>query len=163
MKAFRVVVDSSCIIGLTHIGLFEQLPNIFQEISIPDFVYQEVVLNGKGRPGADETTKAVQSGWLVKRFVRDMLAVDALLTNLSRGEAEVIIMTKELLLDYALIDEKIARNIATLMDIKTVGVLGVINMAILAGIPVQKKHALDTLRDVGFRISEKLYQQMLST
>jgi hypothetical protein len=53
MKAFSVVVDSSCIIGLTHIGLFNRLTDIFQEISIPDFVYHEVVLNGKGIPGAD--------------------------------------------------------------------------------------------------------------
>lgn len=155
MKAFHVVVDSSSVIGLTHIGLFEHLPDIFQEISIPDYVYHEVVQ--KGRPGAEETAKAVQSGWLVQRTVEDKLAVDALLTNISRGEAEVIILAKELSLDYALIDEKIARNVATLMGIKTVGVLGVMNMAILAGIPVQKKQALETLRRVGFRISEKLY------
>jgi predicted nucleic acid-binding protein len=162
MKIFRVVADSSCVIGLTHIGLFNQLPDIFQEISIPDFVYHEVVVSGKGRPGADEMAKAVQTGWLVKRSVQDTLAVDALLTNLSRGEAEVIILAKELSLDYALIDEKIARNVAVLLGVKTVGVLGVMNMAILAGIPVEKRHALDTLRHVGFRISEKLYQQMLT-
>ncbi|GAK58310.1 hypothetical protein U27_05284 [Candidatus Vecturithrix granuli] len=161
MTAFRVVVDSSCIIGLTHIGLFDRLPDIFQDVSIPECVYHEVVVNGKGRPGADETAKAVHAGWLVQRSVQDKLAVDALLANLSRGEAEVIILAKELACDYALIDEKIARNIAALLGVKTTGVLGVMNMAILAGIPVQKKCALDTLRRVGFRISEHLYQDLL--
>ena len=162
MTAFRVVVDSSCVIGLTHIDLFQHLPNIFQGIFIPDFVYHEVVINGHGRPGAAEVAKAVQDGWLVQQTVQDTLAVKALLTNLSQGEAEVIILAKEHPGDYALIDEKIARNVATLLGVKTVGALGVMKMAIAAGIPVQKKQALDTLRQVGFRISEKLYQQMLA-
>jgi predicted nucleic acid-binding protein len=161
MSAFRVVVDSSCVIGLTHINLFEHLPTIFQEISIPDFVYHEVVVNGRGRPGAAEVAQAIQDGWLVQQAVRDTLAVKALLTNLSQGEAEVIILAQEQSCDYALIDEKIARNVAALLGVKTVGVLGVIKMAIVSGIPIQTKQALDTLRHVGFRISDKLYQQML--
>ena len=74
MTAFRVVVDSSCVIGLTHIDLLQHLPNIFQEISIPDFVYHEVVINGHGRPGAAEVARAVQEGWLVQRTVQDTLA-----------------------------------------------------------------------------------------
>lgn len=161
MSAFRVVVDSSSIIGLTHIDLFLRLSTIFQEVSIPDFVYHEVVVNGHGRPGAADVAQAVQDGWLVQQTVQDTLAVKALLTNLSQGEAEVIILAQERSCDYALIDEKLARNVAALLDVKTVGVLGVIKMAIAAGIPVQKQQALDTLRHPGFRISDKLYQQML--
>jgi predicted nucleic acid-binding protein len=163
MKAFRVVADSSCLIGLVHIGLFDRLRDIFLEISVPDTVYNEVVVQGQGRTGADEVAAAVQAGWLTKTFVQDALAVEALLTNLSRGEAEVIILAKELSLDYALIDEKIARNVAALMKVKTIGVLGVIDLAILAGVPIQKKTALDQLRQVGFRISERLYQKMLTS
>ncbi len=83
------------------------------------------------------------------------------MTNISRGEAEVIILAKELDLDYALIDEKTARNVAALMNVRTTGVLGVINMAIVAGISIQKKTAVDRLRAVGFRISEKLYRKIL--
>lgn len=60
--------------------------------------------------------------------------------------------------DYALIDEKIARNVAVLLGVKTIGVLGVLNMAMAAGIPVQKKLARGILRQVGFRISATLYQ-----
>jgi predicted nucleic acid-binding protein len=161
MSAFRVVVDSSCVIGLVHIDLFARLPEIFQDIAIPDFVYQEVVVNGHGRPGAAEVAQAVQDGWLLQHTVQDTLAVKALLTNLSQGEAEVIILAQERSCDYALIDEKLARNVAALLGVKTVGVLGVMKMAIVAGIPVQKQQALDTLRHVGFRISNKLYQQML--
>lgn len=163
MTAFRVAADSSSIIGLTHIGLLEQLPDIFCDIFLPDAVYHEVTVKGKGRPGADAAEKAVQAGWLLRRSVKDTMAVDALLSGLSRGEAEVIVLAKELACDYALIDEKIARNVAALLDVKTVGVLGVMNMAVAAGIPVQKQQAIDILRSVGFRISNKLCEHILNT
>ncbi|WP_417911240.1 DUF3368 domain-containing protein [Candidatus Electronema sp. PJ] len=161
MTAFRVIADSSSIIGLTHIGLFGRLPDIFRSIFIPDSVYQDVTVKGKGRPGAEETEKALQAGWLVRRTVQDTLAVDALLTCISRGEAEVLVLAKEIPCDYALVDEKIARNVAALLDVKTVGVLGVMKMAALAGIPVKKQEAVDILRSAGFRISEKLCQHLL--
>jgi len=161
MKVFRVVSDTSALIGLVQINLFEILKEIFLEIYIPSAVYHEVVVKGKGKTGADEIKAAVSNGWLMKTSVLDDLAVNALLTNINKGEAEVIILAKELKLDYALIDEKIARNIAKLMSVKTIGVIGVINMAVMAGISINKKSAVDQLRNVGFRISEKLYRKIL--
>jgi predicted nucleic acid-binding protein len=161
MKAFRVVADSSCLIGLVHIGLFESVKDLFAEIYIPSAVYDEVVVKGKGKIGAHEVEAAVKAGWLTKTSVQDTLAVNALLTTLSRGEAEVIILATELGLDYALIDESTARNMANLMNVNTIGTLGIIDIAITAGIAIDKKASVDHLRQVGFRISEKLYQKVL--
>lgn len=163
MNVFRVVADSSCLIGLVHIDLFEHLKEMFVDIYIPSAVYDEVVVKGKGKIGADKVEEAVKAGWLTPASVQDELAVKALLTTLNRGEAEVIILATELGLDYALIDEKTARNIAALMNVKTIGTLGVIDIAITAGVDIQKKSALDHLRQVGFRISEALYQKILNT
>lgn len=70
MSAFRVAVDSSCIIGLTHIGLWPRLSDIFREIMIPEYVYHEVVIKGRDRPGAADVKNAIQKGWLVQRTVR---------------------------------------------------------------------------------------------
>jgi len=161
MKAFKVVSDTSSLIGLVQINLLEILKEIFLEIYIPSAVYDEVVIKGKGKTGSDEIKNAVTAGWLIKKSVHDELAVNALLTNLNKGEAEVIILAKELKLDYAIIDEKTARNIAKLMNVNTIGVIGVINMAVMAGIEIDKKNAIDQLRKVGFRISEKLYKKIL--
>lgn len=161
MKAFRVVADSSCLIGLVHINLFEHLQEMFVDVYIPDAVYDELAVKGIGKTGAHEIETAVKAGWLKKTSVHDELAVKALLPTLSRGEAEVIVVATELDLDYALIDEKTARNMAALMDIKTIGTLGIIDIAITAGIAIQKKTAVDLLRNVGFRISERLYKKIL--
>jgi len=52
MKVFRVVADSSCLIGLEQIGIFGLLREMFAEIYIPGAVYEEVVVKGRGEAGS---------------------------------------------------------------------------------------------------------------
>ena len=160
MKIFRVVADSSCLIGLAQIGKLELLKELFSEIYIPSAVYHEVVVIGKGEVGSDETESAVKTGWVLKRVVKDEVAVNAVTTILGKGESEVIILCKELGLDYALIDERTARGMAEVMRVKTMGVLGIIDLAIEKGFPVDKKIVVDQLINFGFRIGDKLYKKM---
>ena len=162
MKAFRVVADSSCLIGLARIKQFELLKDLFSEIYIPQAVYDEVVIAGKGEAGSEETESAIKDGWLLKKAVNDEVAVNALTTALSKGESEVIILCKELELDFALIDERMARSMAELMGINTRGVLGIIKLATDRGFSIDKKKLVDQLIDSGFRISEELYKKIVS-
>lgn len=160
MKLFRVVVDSSCLIGLAQIKKFDLLKEIFREIFIPEAVYKEVVIRGKGEAGSKETKTAVKEGWIVKKKVKDRIAVNALSSIFGIGESEVIILSKELGSDYALIDEKIAREQAELMDINTMGIFGIIDLALEKDISINKRDLVDQLREAGFRINTKLYKQM---
>lgn len=160
MKSLRVAVDSSCLIGLAQVGLFKLLKGLFSEVYIIDAVYDEVVIKGKGEVGSEETESAIEDGWILKKTVNDEMAVDALTTILGKGEAEVIILCKELSLDYALIDERTARDMAELMNVNTMGVLGIIDLAIIQGLSIDKKKVVDQLKDLGFRISDKLYKRM---
>ena len=162
MKAFRVAADSSCLIGLAQIKQFDLLKELFSEIYIPQAVYDEVVTAGKGEAGSEETESAIKDGWLLKKTVNDEVAVNALTTALSNGESEVIILCKELGLDYALIDERMARSMAELMGINTMGVLGIINLAGERGFSIDKKKLVDQLIDSGFRISDTLYKKIIS-
>lgn len=123
MKVFRVVADSSCLIGLAQIELFVLLKDLFLEISIPGAVYEEVVVKGRGEPGSVETESVIREGWLSLKDIKDRVAVDALTTTLGRGESEVIILGRESGVDYALIDEKAARYRAELMSVNTMGTL----------------------------------------
>jgi len=59
-----------------------------------------------------------------------------------------------------LIDERTARNMAELMNVNTMGVLGVIDLAIEKGILIDKKKVIAHLKDLGFRISDKLLKKM---
>jgi len=160
MKAFRVIVDSSSLIGLAQINQFELLKELFSEVYIPDAVYKEVVIKGKGEPGSEETERAVKNGWLIRKTTADKIAVRALSSTLGEGESEVIILYKELGLELAIIDERTAREKAELMDVNLIGVIGVIDMAIGKGFDINKKTLVDQLIEEGFRISDKLYKRM---
>ncbi|MBI3008478.1 MAG: DUF3368 domain-containing protein [Candidatus Omnitrophica bacterium] len=162
MKTFKVVVDSSCLIALAKVGQFILLKKLFSEICIPHAVYDEVVVKGKGEAGSDETETAIKDGWILKKAVNDKVAVNALTTILGKGESEVIVLCKELKFEYALIDERIARDMAGLLSINTMGVLGIIDLAIDRGFSINKKKVVDQLIDLGFRISNKLYAKMFS-
>ena len=96
MKVFRVVADSSCLIGLAQIRLFGLLKDLFSEICIPPAVYDEVVFKGRGEAGSDETESAVEDGWISMKAVNDEIATNALTTTLGKGESEVIILCREL-------------------------------------------------------------------
>ena len=92
MKAFRVVVDSSCLIGMAQIKIFGLLKEVFSEVYIPGAVYEEVVIKGRDEAGSAETESAVKDGWISMKPVNDEMAVNALTTILGKGEAEVIIL-----------------------------------------------------------------------
>ena len=160
MKVFRVVADSSCLIALAQIELFGLLKELFSEIYIPRAVYEEVVVKGRGEAGSGETESALGDRWISMKDVNDKTAINALRTILGKGESEVIILCKELRADYALIDEKTARHTAELMSVDTMGVFGIMDLAIEMGFAIDKRYLIKQLRDVGFRISDKLYKTM---
>jgi len=160
MKVFRVVADSSCLIGLAQIRMFELLKEVFAEVYIPRAVYEEVVVKGRGEVGSAETESALKDGWISMKTVDDEIAVSALITNLGKGESEVIILCKESGFDYVLIDERTAREKAALMGVNTMGILGIMDLAIKMGFAIDKKKLADQLKEVGFRISDKLYKRM---
>ncbi|MCK4765104.1 MAG: DUF3368 domain-containing protein [Candidatus Aminicenantes bacterium] len=160
MKVFRITADSSTLIGLAQINQFELLKKLFLEIYIPGAVYYEVVIKGKNEVGSKETEKAINDGWIIKRNTADRLAVQAFSSTLGDGESEVIVLYKELALDYALIDEKMARGKAELIGVNVIGIIGVLNLAIEMGFDINKKELVDKLIGKGFRISDRLYKRM---
>ena len=160
MKSFQVVADSSCLIGMAQIKIFWLLKEVFEEIYIPDSVYEEVVVKGRDEAGSAETESAIKDGWISTKSVNDEMAVNALTTILGKGESKVIILCKKSGFDYALIDERTARDAAALMGVNTMGVLGIIDLAIEMGFAIDKKKFVNQLREAGFRISDKLYKRM---
>jgi len=160
MKVFQVVADSSCLIALAQIELFGLLKELFSKIYIPRAVYEEVVVKGRGEPGSGETESALKDGWISMKDVNAKTAIDALRTILGKGESEVIILCKELRADYALIDERTARHTAKLMTVNTMGVFGIMDLAIEMGLAIDKRYLVKQLKDIGFRISDKLYKRM---
>ncbi|MFN3980957.1 MAG: DUF3368 domain-containing protein [Caldilinea sp.] len=129
MKRETVVSNAGPLIYLSLLSRFFLLENLFSTVFIPDAVYQEVVLDGRGQPGADEVRAAIASGWLVRSTVTEQIAVDALLEELHAGEAEAIVLSRELAIKRILLDDRAARSKAQLMGLTVTGTIGILLLA----------------------------------
>src|ERR1044071_6231548 len=104
-----VVADSTCLIGLSKIGQLDLLRNLFGTVLIPRAVFNEVVLRGSGRPGAAEVGAA---DWIETRDAVDRLAVNTLSLQLGPGESEAIVLASEQAVDFIILDDWQARQVA---------------------------------------------------
>ena len=154
-----VVSNSGPLIALATIGKFDLLKNLFGQIYIPQAVYDEVVVYGEGEPGAKETKEAE---WIETLQVEDRLAVNLLREEMDAGESEAIVLAQELDAAYVLIDEAVARRKARLIGLRMTGTLGILLMAKEVGLIPAVRPVLDELRRTEFRISSKVYREILA-
>lgn len=155
-----VVSNSSCLIGLSRIGRLKLLKALFGKVFIPEEVFNDVVLKGRGRKGAKEVEEA-RGKWIEIKGVKDRLAVKVLLTELDPGEAETIILAREIDADLVIIDEEKGSNVATVTGLKVIGTVGILILAHKAGKLPDFKSALDRLRKNRFRLSDEVYRMAL--
>ncbi|MDZ7380002.1 MAG: DUF3368 domain-containing protein [candidate division KSB1 bacterium] len=154
-----VVSDASPLISLAMTGHLELLKHLYQQVLIPDAVYQELIGNDVERPGA----VAVQTlEWIIAQPVQNEMVVRALHGELARGEAAAIALAVERQADMVLIDERRARAVATRLGLNVVGVLGVLVEAKHKALIPQLKPILDDLiTRAGFWVSAQLYERVL--
>ncbi len=154
-----VVSNASPLINLARIGKLDLLHELYGELTVPEAVWQEVVVDGAGQPGADQV-KA--SSWIKVQAVANRRFVQALRLELDAGEAEAIGLTIETEAELLLMDEHLGREIARHFGVCYTGLLGVLLEAKHTHLISAVKPLLDALRDVaGFRISDALYQRIL--
>lgn len=143
-----VVADSSCLIGLSRTGNLEILHKLFAKIIIPEAVYREVVIIGKGRAGAEEVKN---SAWIERRAVKNELAVRMLRINLGAGESESIVLSAELKAKFIILDDLKARQTAEELGLSVIGTAAVLQKAEEKGIIGSLQSVLQDLRNAGFR------------
>lgn len=153
----KVVSNSTPLIALARIKQVDFLRAIFGRIIIPQGVYHEVVLQGAGLPGVKEVREAT---WIEKLPVQSVLAVSLLRSDLDRGEAEAIVLAKEVEADCLLVDEKKARRIARNSGLKIMGTLGVVALGVKMGLLPGVDPILDSLEQNGFRLTERVRKKI---
>lgn len=154
-----VVSDASPLINLARISELSLLRKLYGALIIPQAVWQEVVVSGAGQPGA-ETIEA--ASWIEARSVRNEHLVRALRQDLDAGEAEAIALALEVEADLLIMDERAGRETARHLDVRVLGLIGVLTEAKRSGLIDAVKSRLDALRDLaGFRVSQPLYARVL--
>ncbi len=159
----RVLTNTTPLITLAQCNLFSLLRTLFGHVLMPPAVYREVVSEGHGRAGAEETQHAVTEGWLeiarlkrpgdARRLQRQFLLGD--------GESEVLALANEQSRDVILLDEARAVARAREMGLPVLRTVGLLLQAKSQGHLQSVKDHLDRLRLSGFRLSESVYQAAL--
>lgn len=146
-----VVSDTTAVTSLLKIGYTSLLPSLFKEVIIPEAVHTELLNYHSEIPA-----------FLQVRAVRNKARVARLLKDLDQGEAEAIILAKELSADALLIDEKRGRSIAEQDGIRCIGLAGAMLMAKHAKLIPNLKELLNLLEQrANFYLVSDLKEQLL--
>src|SRR5262245_46085955 len=139
-----VVSNTTPLIGLATIQCFDLLQQLFGRIYIPQAVYDEAVTTGRERGGAK--LEVSSADWIETILVQDRLAVEVLLDELDLGEAETIVLARELDADWVLMDEKKGRRKVTELGLNKIGTIGILLKAKETGLLPQIRPDLERLQ-----------------
>ena len=151
-----VISDTSVITYLIQIDELLLLKELFGEVIIPEKVKEELS-QISGQLSIIESTD-----WIKVRRITNQNLYNEIEENLDSGETESIVLAIELQADILLIDEKKGRRIAEKYGLRITGLLGILIEAKEENIIKEVKPMLDRLiYEIGFRISPRLYQEIL--
>lgn len=154
-----VVANTIPLIGLAVIQRFELLQQLFGQVYIAQAVYEEAVLAGREAGGAKREVSG--AAWVHTLAVKDRLAVEVLLDELDLGEAETIVLARELGADWVLMDEKKGRRKLVQLGLPKIGTAGILLKAKQVGLLSVVRPELETLHQRGFSLSQAVIEAVL--
>ena len=149
------VSNSIPIITLASIDKIDILKYFFDKIYISQAVYDEI--KAKRSHGHSE----IEDNFFIVKQIKDELAQNILLNDLDLGEAQTIILAKELNADIVIIDETIGYNIAKLQNLNVKRTLSFLIALKKGGQINEIKPLLDEMIFKGRWISKKVYIDIL--
>lgn len=144
-----IVSNSSCLIVLEKLGELDILQRLYGKIVIPPAVVDEV-FRSTHKPD-----------WMVVVKVKQPLASMILEKSIGDGESEAIALSLELKAELLIIDDLAARKLATELNLKYTGVVGVLLLAKGRGLISEVRTYLDQMLKHDFRISRTVYDDAL--
>jgi len=154
-----VIFDSTTLISLINIERFDLLFKFSDTIIITPSVYVEVTIQKRAKQILDEYISLSQ---IAVHEVKNHKKVKELLIRLDLGESESIVLAEEQNLPL-IIDEKRGKKIATSMGLDVIGLVGILLVYKKKGYLSNDeiKEIVNELRQVDFRVSEKLLSLLL--
>ncbi|MBF7083696.1 DUF3368 domain-containing protein [Desulfallas sp. Bu1-1] len=153
-----IVCNSGPLIILSKLGYLHLIKSILGKVYIPQAVYNEVVENGVGLPGAEE----VRSADFIKVLqVQNEIAVSLLKGHLDLGETEVIVLAKENNARAVLIDDRKARKYAQAAELKVLGTLFLLHVGIKSGlISDSYEELVRKLKKAGMHVADHILERL---
>ncbi len=147
MHEVIVIADTSCLIAFSKLDAFELLQKMYGRVIITEEIAQEF---GELIPE-----------WIIIKQVNEKKYQHLLENTLDIGEASAIALASEIPDVLLILDDLKARKEAQRLGFKITGTLGVLFIAKQRGFIPQLKPYLEKLKIEGFRISEKIEEELL--
>ncbi len=154
----RVVADASFLIGICLIDQLSLLEKVVGKVYVAPAVWQEGVVQGAGRPGAQQV---VAASFIECHPIADMATAESLKASLGSGEAETLILARELGCSVVLMDDLEARRTAEREGLHPVGLLGFLLEAKRRGAVDRIAPFIHSLAASNFRMGKKLIEKVL--
>jgi predicted nucleic acid-binding protein len=155
-KMRKVISNTTPIITLLTISKLELLKDIYGQIIIPMGVYEEIE-EGRFKKFYADLSKIE---WIEIKTITDRTPFKYL-TDLDKGEAEVIVLANEISADLVIIDERLGRAFAEQFNLTVTGTIGILLKAKeLDFIPVIKP-MLEAMIENGIWLNKKLVDKIL--
>ena len=152
-----VISNTSPIFYLHRLGQLELLHRLYSRILVPEAVIEELKA---GRDQGEDVPDIANHDWIEVRSVH-VPEVVSLIMDLGPGEAQVLAMAIENPGSLAIIDDRLARELAQARDIRITGTAGIFLKAKQAGYIKSVKSLLKTLIQLDFRLSEAVVDNIL--
>ncbi len=156
-----VISNSTPIIELTLLGKLELLNELFEKVYVTRQVYEEIVTGEKKNTGAMELKECIENGNIIMYNIVNNKFVDLMYGRLHKGELSVIVAAKELKTNYVLMDDASGRKMADEINLVPIGTVGILKLAKNKGYIPKIKPLIDKMIENNFRISLKLYNEIL--
>lgn len=152
-----MVADSSPLISFARAKKLRILQDICHSMIIPPAVYEEIVIKGKGKPGAEEIREAA---WISVQRPKDQAEVARLNEAFGAGESEAVVLAREIKA-ILLVDEGSVIREARKRGLRVVSSHLILEEAKRENLIKSVKKELDELIASGFRTTPALIKETL--
>ena len=164
----KAVSDRGPFIHLAILDRFDLLHRYFQPILTISQVYEEVVTQGKDRPGAQELATACESGRVRVMELSDLHTVDQVRHAQTRipqvSDVDIMVVAPALEQQATLLsDDRPLRMLANALGVSVIGSIGILIKARLEGVIAELRLLLDRIIEAGFHLEPqgRIYQDAL--
>jgi len=152
-----LVADSSALIALAVCDSLNLLDLLFTDVKVPRAVFIEVTR--KSKKEADILYKYLENKIVDIKIDQNIIIKDG---TLELGELEAMTLYKQLNANWLLIDDRRARKIAEVNQIRVIGSLGVLLLSKEEGHISNIKSKIEILKNSDIFFSEDLLQKFLN-
>jgi predicted nucleic acid-binding protein len=158
-----VITNTTPLIFLARRSLFSFLRHCYGKVFLPQAVWREVVEEGKGRAGEQETKEARTTGWMEVRDLQEPQRAQGFRETFGLGpdESEVIALAQECAADLLLLDDDQAVKVARELGFMVRRTPGLLALTKEWGYLTTVKEHLDALRAEGLWLSAQVYRRIL--